>query len=302
MTAPPPPDVSVCVITYNHAPYIADCLRSVLAQTFPGTLEIVVGEDCSTDRTRSIIRDIADQHPGRFSLQFPDRNLGMGTNLRQTYAQCRGRYVALLEGDDLWTDPLKLQRQVAALEAHSHWSGCFHPVPKISREGVLLGEPHPSSQQLEWTFAELCRTNPVRTCSMLLRREAFPEVPAWMQNWPVLDWPIFLMATLWGPLGLLEQEMAAYRIHPGGVWSGKSQGYCTRSSLNVARELREHLPAPQQQEFTAIRLEVVSEMAIHLADQVDVLRMTSMERLRERLASWRRRFEKLFHRDATNRQ
>src|SRR3954451_4471341 len=104
--------VSALIITYNQEKFIEQAVRSALMQRVNFPYEIVVGEDCSTDGTREIVKRLADENPGRIRAHFRDRNLGMHMNHRATFAACTGKYVAMLEGDDYWTDPLKLQKQV----------------------------------------------------------------------------------------------------------------------------------------------------------------------------------------------
>ena len=102
---------------YNHAPYIGRAIEGVLSQRTTFAVELVLSDDCSTDGTGAICRDYAARYPDRIRLLTGDVNVGMRANYRRTIEACRGRYVAMCDGDDWWCDPLKLQRQVEALEA-----------------------------------------------------------------------------------------------------------------------------------------------------------------------------------------
>src|SRR5580700_3234664 len=104
--------LSVAMITYNQERYIGQAIESVLAQRVNFDYEIVIGEDCSTDGTREIVRDFGRRYPNRIVPLVRDQNLGGPKNLISTLASCRGQYVALLEGDDHWTSADKLQKQV----------------------------------------------------------------------------------------------------------------------------------------------------------------------------------------------
>src|SRR6476646_9455354 len=104
--------LSVLICAYNQEPYIEQAVRSALAQRANFDFEIVIGEDHSRDATPDILRRLAEEHPNRIRLTINDKNLGMHGNYRATYDRCRGAYIALLEGDDYWIDPLKLQKQV----------------------------------------------------------------------------------------------------------------------------------------------------------------------------------------------
>ena len=105
-----PPLISVCMTTYNHAPYLRQAVESVLSQQTSFDFELVLGEDCSTDLTAEICREYAAKYPGRVRLVTGDRNVGWRANYRRTFDACRGKYVAYCDGDDWWTDPCKLQR------------------------------------------------------------------------------------------------------------------------------------------------------------------------------------------------
>src|SRR6185295_15883149 len=98
------PTVSVCVITFNHERFIAEAIESALAQKTRLDYEIVVGDDGSTDDTPRILARLAEQHAPRLRVVRRQENLGINRNLAATLQECRGRYIALLEGDDYWTD------------------------------------------------------------------------------------------------------------------------------------------------------------------------------------------------------
>jgi len=115
---------SVCMITYNHEPYIERAINGVLMQrcTFP--VKIVIGEDCSTDHTGHICSEFAKQYKA-INLLPSQRNLGVLPNFLRTLLACEGKYIAICEGDDFWTDPLKLQKQIDFLEANTDY-GLVH--------------------------------------------------------------------------------------------------------------------------------------------------------------------------------
>ena len=112
------PLVSVKMITYNHAPYIARAIEGVLQQKTNFPFELVIGEDCSTDGTREIVFEYQRKYPKLIRVVASEKNLGAAANSRQTTKVCRGKYLAFCEGDDFWHDPSKLQKQVDYLESH----------------------------------------------------------------------------------------------------------------------------------------------------------------------------------------
>lgn len=236
------PRVSVCLITYRHERYIEQAVRSVLEQQISFPLEIVVGEDGSPDATRSALQKLDREFPGRLKLLLRDSNLGMQSNFIATYAECRGEFVALLEGDDYWADPHKLQRQVDALDQHPEWSGCFHQAEYVDPAGRPLGKRHPAVYRVPVTFDDLCQANWVQTCSLMVRKSAVPQIPEWFRQMAVGDWPLCLLAAMSGPLGMLPEPMACYRVHPGGVWMSQSHRFRVRGFLRAYTTIAEHLP------------------------------------------------------------
>jgi glycosyltransferase involved in cell wall biosynthesis len=131
------------MITYNQDQFVGQAIESVLSQQVDFEYELVIGEDCSTDRTREIVASFGAKFPDRIRLLLPKSNLGMQENFKATLAACSGQYVAILEGDDYWTSPLKLKRQVEFLDAHSDCAMCFHSVVRSSPTGA---NQNPSSQ------------------------------------------------------------------------------------------------------------------------------------------------------------
>ena len=236
------PRVSVCVITYRHERFIEQAIRSVLAQETSFPVEIVVGEDASPDRTPAILRRLDQEFPGRLTLLLREGNLGMHLNLRDTFARCRGEFVAFLEGDDYWTDSHKLQRQVEALDLHPAWSGCFHQAEYVTSKGKPLGQRHPPTRLEPITFDDLCKRNLVQTCSLMVRTASVPQIPDWVEQLAIGDWAICLIATTSGPLGMLPQCMGCYRVHPGGVWTSQSHRSRFEGFLRAYTTIAEHLP------------------------------------------------------------
>jgi len=119
------PLVSVVTITYNHEPWIAKTIEGVLAQKVDFPIEYIIAEDCSTDGTREICERYAENYPAIIILLDSEKNLGFKENEKRAMEKVRGKYIAFCEGDDYWTCPDKLQRQVDFLEAHPDYSVCF---------------------------------------------------------------------------------------------------------------------------------------------------------------------------------
>jgi hypothetical protein len=138
------PLVSVCMITYNHAPFIARAIEDVLQQKTNFPFELVIGEDCSTDGTRDIVLQYEKQYPDVIRVIALAKNIGLVKNLCQTEKACRGQYVAYCEGDDYWHNAQKLQQQVDFLERHSDYA-MIHSNAHLFV--VKTGELKPSEQK-----------------------------------------------------------------------------------------------------------------------------------------------------------
>jgi glycosyltransferase involved in cell wall biosynthesis len=120
------PLLSIVTITYNHEPFIAKTIEGVLMQQVKFPIELIIAEDCSTDGTRAICQQYAEEYPDLIRLITSDSNVGAIANERRAMLAARGKYIAFCEGDDYWTDPLKLQKQVDFLESHPDYSVTFH--------------------------------------------------------------------------------------------------------------------------------------------------------------------------------
>jgi len=218
---PAAPDVSVVLITYNHEAYVGQAIDSVLGQRTDFEFELLISEDCSTDRTRSIIEDYQRRYPDRIRLFLSERNLCDNSVLTRAWQAARGRYVAVFDGDDYWTAPDKLQRQRDLLDAHPEYSGCCHNVMKVWEDGSRPAGPyHPADKKPVVSEADVWMENGVASCSIMYRRSAVAAFPPWYVGAAYGDWPLHMLAARWGPIGYLPEIMAVYRKHGGGYWSG----------------------------------------------------------------------------------
>ena len=160
------PKLSVCLITYNHRAFIVQALEGVLMQQCNFDWEVVIGDDCSNDGTTVIVEEYANKYPNRIRINRVGRNLGMTENWLHTIAACKGEYIALLEGDDYWTDPMKLQKQVTVLDNDPRYSFTCHDVETIYEKGstTLVRMSHPGVSR-EYTIERVYyawRTNGYR--------------------------------------------------------------------------------------------------------------------------------------------
>lgn len=216
--------VSCHVITYNHINYITKCIDGILMQKTNFDFEIIIGDDLSTDGTREILERYAIQYPNLIKLNLrAERGLGIPgkENFVSTLEMCSGEYITLCDGDDYWTDPHKLQKQVDFLEAHPDYVLCFHKVKILKPNGELVEDfitKVPENYETQETLARL--GNYIHTPSVVFRN-VIKEFPPEFSLSPIGDYFLYMLLSEYGKLKYLEEEMAVYR-EGVGIWSAKS--------------------------------------------------------------------------------
>lgn len=237
--------LSVAMITYNHEQYIGQAIESILAQKVNFEYEIVIGEDCSTDGTRDVIAALQRRYPERIKLLLRNQNIGSMRNFVGTIGACEGEYLALLEGDDYWTATDKLQRQINFLDAHPGCAICCGRVRALYEAGAqnlnVRLDVVPQLSAGPYTIEDILKGNFVMTCTAVLRRKYVGRFPEWFFEMKLGDWPLFGMVARYGTIELMDEIMAAYRIHSGGVWSSVSQGVRAEESLRMLKALDKEL-------------------------------------------------------------
>ncbi len=252
------PKVSVCMVTYNQERYITQAIESVLAQETSFRIEIVLGEDCSTDGTRQIAERFAAANPEIIQLRLAEQNQGAKRNFVGVFGQARGEYVVILEGDDYFTDPLKLQRQVEALDAHPDWALCFHPA-SCRYEGDLQG---PAVMPEGWdrseaTIVDLFKQNFIPTSGAMFRNRLYPSLPTWFMRIDAGDWALHILNAAHGNIGFLPEVMSAYRIHPAGNWSGRSAQQRVVSIFDLLTAVDHHFHGKYAAEIDRNRISTI---------------------------------------------
>lgn len=233
------PKVSVSMITYNQEKYIGKAIDSALAQEADFDIEIVIGEDGSTDRTRTICRSYRDRYPDKIHLIERTQNIGAVANYLETYKDCKGEYVAFLEGDDFWTDPQKLRKQVTFLDNNRDYAICFHNVVLTDGNGRLL-DPLFKTLPDTTTAADLCTGDYISTPSCMIRNGQVGEVPDWLYTLQGCDWPFDILNAEQGKIKYLDEIMAAYRRHDTSAWSSLASREQYAMSVNIGMDLDRH--------------------------------------------------------------
>lgn len=228
--------VSACLITYNHEDYIVKCIEGALSQVVDFEYEIVIGEDKSTDETLKICEKYASKYPDKIRLIKRDVNLGMMGNWIDTIKSCQGKYIAICEGDDYWTDPLKLQKQVDVLESNSKLTGCFHN----SEERYWNDYSKASKLYLniegarEVSLKDMTMVNMVPTASVVFRTPVSEEVFSdTFLKLPICDWPLHLLNLRKGNYYYIPQVMSVRHLYLESTWGMQDKIRNTNIVLNV---------------------------------------------------------------------
>ena len=206
--------LSVVMTTYNHERYIAQAIESVLRQQTTFRIEIVVGEDCSTDRTRAIVEDYQRSYPEAIRIITSEENVGWRKNYRRSIAAAQGKYIALLDGDDYYTHRKKLQLQVELLEAHPEVGMCYTRSERISDTGLTTLYPE---GECTTSFEEMLRCNPAENSTTVARRELveqyYSEIdPEAHPEWLTDDLPMWLWFAARSKYMAIDTPMAVHRV------------------------------------------------------------------------------------------
>ena len=212
------------MITWNHEPYVAQAIDAILAQQGNFDFELIIGEDCSTDATREICARYAERD-SRVRLVTSERNVGIHANFRRIWNAAQGRYVAFCEGDDYWSDPHKLAKQIAFLEARPDFTlvgGYTRKIRQAASGGwESVGRLGPGQVKERYSVADLIPNYSFHFSSVVVRRDRV-SFPDWFAEQYCADRPLYLLCAEQGSVGFIPEEMSVYRLHPGGVWSPTS--------------------------------------------------------------------------------
>ncbi|UXA04217.1 glycosyltransferase [Mycobacterium sp. SMC-2] len=211
------PKVSIVSTTHNQEAYVRQAFDSFIAQQTDFLVEVIVADDASTDGTPAIIREYAERYPQLFRPIFRSENLGLNANLVGALSLARGDYIALCEGDDFWTDPLKLSKQVTFMDQHPNTAVCFHPVRVMWDDGSAKDTKFPPVYlRGNLSVDALILMNFIQTNSVVYRRlERYDGIPADVMP---LDWYLHVRHAVHGEIAMLPETMAVYRRHSQGMW------------------------------------------------------------------------------------
>ncbi|WP_431136685.1 glycosyltransferase family 2 protein [Psychroserpens mesophilus] len=235
------PLVSVVVITYNHENYIKQTLDSILSQNTDFDFEVVVGEDKSPDNTLEVCKRYGD----RITLIHSDENVGMIPNFIRTLEAAKGKYIAVCEGDDYWTDPLKLQKQVDFLESHPDYVICWTDYSILKDNGELTSTDFNFNEDVvEINYNNLFRPYCTYTLTSMFKQEAF-DFELYKSLKYYKDNSLYVLLLREGKGAFLNFVSSVYRIHEGGVFSLTSNYHKNYTSYLNIKEIMDAVPESQ---------------------------------------------------------
>ncbi|MCO5947240.1 glycosyltransferase [Mucilaginibacter flavidus] len=234
--------LSVCLITYNHAKYIREAIDSVLSQKANFALQLVIADDCSTDGTRELLLDYQKRYPDLIHLIVREKNVGAAKNWIELISYPQSKYIAYLEGDDYWTDPYKLQKQVDFLDANPEYSMCFHNAKVIFEENEYPPVYFNGADQKEILyFDDLANHWQIASASIVYKRSLL-ALPDWIESVNNGDLAMHFLLIEGGPFKYIDNVMCVYRRHNQGKshTSNMSQLNNVHNLLKLSKIINEH--------------------------------------------------------------
>jgi len=225
------PLVDIALITYNHENFIAEAIDSVLMQQADFEFRLIIGDDCSTDKTQAIIKDYAQKYSERIETILYSKHMGICGKDRvgiEALSRCTAKYIAILDGDDYWTSAHKLQKQVDFLSANPDCTLCFHPVLWLDQESGKSHLSYYGAPRIDkfYNLDDLLEfSNFIPTASALYRADSIRKLPNWFYMIKFGDFGLAMISQLSDKLsriGMIDEPMTVYRRHSGGMHGGHS--------------------------------------------------------------------------------
>lgn len=232
------PDISVIIITYNQEKYVEKAIRGVFMQNFSGKIQLIISNDASKDRTDAVIKKLIAEAPENIEVLYTlhPKNIGATPNMYVALSKVKGKYLALCEGDDYWTDVKKLQQQYEFMEQNPGYAICFHSVAQVNENDDIIPDKQFSSiEDRDYTALELYQHWRIHTTSVFMKAEVLQNdaVKHTLKNPQLLyfDTPLYMAASLNGKMRGNSSIMSSYRRHSAGISYG----------ANLKRDLKHNI-------------------------------------------------------------
>ena len=219
-------DLSILLITYNQEKYIRESLDSILMQDMPVSYEIVVADDHSTDNTPAIIKEVFNRSNTEYKMLESIKNLGIDKNYQRGFATCKGKYIAVMEGDDYWTDPLRLKKHIAFLDAHRECVLSFNRLILFQqdRRRFIVHRWEASEDFQYFTSNDIAGGYFIGNLSAtVFRSSIIKKIKDDFYDLGIgADWGLGIALGQFGLLGKLKETMSVHRVHKEGYWNSSS--------------------------------------------------------------------------------
>lgn len=230
--------IKVFMLTYNHEHFIQQAIDSVFMQRTRHRVQLVIGEDASTDRTREIVLANKERYADRITLILSEKNKGTSHVSFPVWEQCLrdSDMVALVEGDDYWTDPGKLELQADTIlrtGASLCFTNAWNETPEGQRSDYVRAWLGESGIRERYGEADLINGNFIPLAGMLINNRPRFDLFGDLKDRPVMDLMINLALAQRGPLVYIDQPMAVRRMHAGGMFSMANRQYKLQYNLDL---------------------------------------------------------------------
>ena len=271
--------VDIVLITYNQSKYIEETVKSILNQKTRFRFRVLVADDCSTDDTVEKIKRMSKDTDIPFEFLYSDHNLGIMKNYQRSFQACTAEFTAILEGDDIWIDPLRLQKHVDFLQQHAECSMSFNRyIVKNFETGIFYSQPRFSAEDEKKPFRyisghDLAYDNLIGNFSTAVYRTAcLHALPEQLFVMKAYDWLTNILISKMGYIGCLMGTSSVYRIHSNGVWSGQSREKQLTGLLTTIDEYNQYTNYEFNEGFTAHRNRVLAELkALEVEEKVETV-------------------------------
>ena len=236
-----PVEVSILCCCYNQKDFIKDAIESVLSQNVYFPIELIIADDCSTDGTQDIIREYALKYPKTIKPILRTKNVGIGINYYEALSKVRGKYLAILDGDDVWIDNDKLKKQYEFLESNKDYTICCsnfkrHFIKTPDKDDIFNIFEYSKKQLGKKKYAEfndLLNCSFIASCTVMMRWSIKDNIPEWFKNNIVIDLPLNLIHASKGKIKLMPDILAQYNIHENGI----SRNHLTKEYKDKIKEI-----------------------------------------------------------------
>lgn len=244
------PSISVLVPTFNQEEFITECLTSIIAQDTNRNVEVIVGDDCSSDKTFALACDVATRAPDNFHFKFNkwQKNKGGLLNINKLLKQSKSRYVVILEGDDYWINNTFLDHAVSFLDKNPTKTLYSARVTARKDNKDLFSLPGWRQSGDEITLERMLLGNFLSLGSTVFHKKYCPSIYLEWRQLPLGDWPLFVRVLSNGN-GYLAQEVSMiYRISKSGVWSEAREGKKIKGTIKTALAIGTSLTLTEEQQ------------------------------------------------------